>query len=170
MLARLGFHMTQKTEQESGRRVRRMLQIILLLQESQARTPSELAEQFGVSKRTILRDVQLLRETGFPVLCDPQGNYELKLRRVQQVELQPLELIALAGADKCPGIAGVPFLSKAREVALAKLTAAGAPLTQAQVQYVRERLTSFLAECSDEDLDESTVEALVESWIGEAPR
>lgn len=146
-----------------------MLQMILLLQESQSRSPSDLAEQFGVSKRTIFRDVQLLRDTGFPVLLDPKG-YELKLRLVQQAELDPLEMVALAGTANGRGIPSVPCLHAAREVALAKLTAAGAPLTQGQVQYVRERLSHLLAETAGEDLDDGTVEALIENWIAEAKK
>jgi predicted DNA-binding transcriptional regulator YafY len=159
--------MSQKTEQESGRRVRRMLQLILLLQESQSRSLMELAEQFGVSRRTILRDVQLLRESGFPVAHDTKGGYELRLRLVRQMELDPLEMVALAGLESSQGMARFPFLRAAREVALAKLTAPGSPLTQAQVQHVRNRLNSLI-DNGTEDLDEGTVEVLIENWIAEA--
>jgi biotin operon repressor len=161
--------MSQKTEQGSGKRVRRMLQMIMLLQESQIRSPMELAEQFGVSRRTIFRDVQLLRDTGFPVLIDKKG-YELKLRIVQQMDLEPLELIALAGGDCMSTDGRLPFLQTAREMALAKITATGTTLTQAQVQYVRERISKLLDDCAGEDLDETTVEALIENWIAEAQK
>ena len=155
--------MSQKTEQESGRRVRRMLQMMLLLQESQARSVVELADQFRVSRRTIFRDIQLLRDTGFPLVYDvAQDGYALQQRVVQHVELQPLELIAIAECG--PGAAGLPFLRAAREVALAKLTASASSLTQAQVQYVREQLVNLLAQ-TDGDLDEATVEAMLEHWI-----
>ena len=162
--------MSQKIEQESGRRVRRMLQMILLLQESRSRSSAELADQFEVSKRTIFRDMQLLRDTGFPVSCDGKGNYELEVRLVQHMELSPLELIALAGTENGPGIVGVPFLRTARDLALAKLTAAGSTLTQAQIQQVREQLSDLLTQTAGEDLDEATVEALIESWIAEAKK
>lgn len=161
--------MSQKTEQESGRRVRRMLQMILLLQESRPRSPIELSEHFGVSRRTVFRDIQLLRDSGFPVAHDLKADgYQLKLRLVQQAELQPMELIALAGGNPGSGVARIPFLRAARELALAKLTAGSGALTQAQLQLVSQRIHGLLAELDEEGLDEATVEAMIESWMEEA--
>lgn len=138
--------------------------MMLLLQESQARSVIELADQFRVSRRTIFRDIQLLRDTGFPLVYDvARDGYALQQLVVQHVELQPLELIAVAECG--PGVASLPFLRAAREVALAKLTASASSLTQAQVQYVREQLANLLAQTDGDDLDEATVEAMLEHWI-----
>lgn len=164
MAQKIARKISQKTEQESGRRVRRMLQMMLLLQESQARSAAELAEQFQVSRRTVFRDIQLLRDTGFPLVYDvARDGYALQHRVMQHVDLQPLELIAVA--DCGLGAARLPFLRAAREVALAKLTASTSSLTQAQVHYVREQLANLLAQTDGEDLDEATVEAMLEHWI-----
>jgi predicted DNA-binding transcriptional regulator YafY len=161
--------MPEKTVVESGARVKRLLQIMLLLHEAEPRSVFGLADQFEVSRRTIFRDVELLREIGFPVTFDHKSQgYELKLEKVQQFRLLPMEVIALASPDCGPGIPKLQFLQTAREVAIAKLTSGESPLTQKQVQFVRARLADLYANADTADLDESIVEALVEAWIAES--
>jgi predicted DNA-binding transcriptional regulator YafY len=59
-------------------RIERLTAILLLLQEK-PHTSVEIANQFEVSKRTVLRDIQALSEMGVPVIAQagPGGGYSL---------------------------------------------------------------------------------------------
>ncbi len=59
-------------------RLQRVLRLVNLLQSGKAYNTARLAKACGVSRRTIFRDLELLRESGFEVLYDPeQGCYRL---------------------------------------------------------------------------------------------
>ncbi|MFV0461168.1 MAG: helix-turn-helix transcriptional regulator [Actinomycetales bacterium] len=55
-------------------RPQRLLALLVALQANRQMTAAELAEQFGVSKRTILRDVQALADADVPVIAE-RGRY-----------------------------------------------------------------------------------------------
>ena len=58
----------------------RLLELLSLLQGRRDWTGAELARRLGVSGRTIRRDVQRLRDLGYPVesLTGPAGWYRLR--------------------------------------------------------------------------------------------
>ena len=58
----------------------RLLELLSLLQARRDWRGDELAERLGVSRRTIRRDVERLRELGYPVqsLTGPAGGYRLE--------------------------------------------------------------------------------------------
>src|SRR2546430_4878977 len=58
----------------------RLLELLSLLQGRRAWPGSELAERLEVSGRTIRRDIERLRELGYPVesLVGPAGGYRLR--------------------------------------------------------------------------------------------
>src|SRR5690625_5694639 len=54
----------------------RRMKLILLLQESKRRlTVDEIAREFGVSRRTVFRDFNVLSELNVPVTWDEQSGY-----------------------------------------------------------------------------------------------
>ncbi len=92
----------------------RALRLLSLLQNHRFWPGAELAERLGVSPRTLRRDVDRLRELGYPVTAHPgvDGGYQL----ASGAALPPLvvddeEAVALAvglrlatqGADSVPG-------------------------------------------------------------------
>ncbi|MGC6768636.1 helix-turn-helix transcriptional regulator [Enterococcus sp. LJL51] len=49
------------------KKIERVLSIIILLLENDVISASELAARFGVSKRTIFRDIETIEYAGFPI-------------------------------------------------------------------------------------------------------
>ncbi|WP_254510001.1 helix-turn-helix transcriptional regulator [Anatilimnocola floriformis] len=156
-------------DEENGRRVKRLLQMMFLLQESEARSSAQLAKRFEVSRRTIFRDIQLLRDAGIPIAQGEKGGgYCLPSNSLGFVQLQPLELVAVATAG-APGVSGMRFLRQAREIALAKMALVTTAFSKAQVEFVLERLAE-MQHSDKEERDEATLETLVDSWIKMAKR
>lgn len=160
--------MVRTNDEENGRRVKRLLQMMFLLQESEPRSSEDLAKQFKVSRRTIFRDIQVLRDAGIPVEPGEKGaGYYMIGSHLRCVQLQPLELIAVACAD-APEISHLSFLRQARVLAFAKLACASDSFSKAQVQHILDRLAELQVNAHSGLHDEGAIEALVESWIKEA--
>ena len=107
-------------------RIERLTAILMLLQD-RPHSASEIARQFEVSKRTILRDVQALCEMGVPVIAQEgaHGGYSLPERYVldppalstQESFLMLLALRALGGLADAPfGTARASLAAKMRRV------------------------------------------------------
>jgi len=107
-------------------RIERLTAILLLLQD-RPHSASQIARQFEVSKRTILRDVQALSEMGVPVIAQEgvHGGYSLPERYVldppalsaQESFLMLLALRALGGLADAPfGAARASLAAKMRRV------------------------------------------------------
>ncbi|MGE9809591.1 helix-turn-helix transcriptional regulator [Janibacter sp. G1551] len=85
-------------------RAQRLLAILTALQGQEQITTAELAEQFGVSKRTILRDIESLAAADVPVIAE-RGRYGgISLYRPAQVDVTRLsgseaEILELIGVD-----------------------------------------------------------------------
>ncbi|REF35331.1 helix-turn-helix transcriptional regulator [Thermasporomyces composti] len=85
-------------------RTQRLLAILVALQANRRMTASELAEQFGVSTRTILRDVATLARADVPVFAE-RGRYGgITLPPGAQVDVNRLtrgeaEVLQLVGVD-----------------------------------------------------------------------
>ena len=84
-------------------RPQRLLALLVALQANRQMTASDLAEQFGVSKRTILRDVEALAAADIPVIAE-RGRYggisllpgaDVDVNRLTTSETEVLELIGV---------------------------------------------------------------------------
>ncbi|QZY50885.1 helix-turn-helix transcriptional regulator [Leucobacter tenebrionis] len=84
-------------------RPQRLLALLVALQANRQMTAAELAEQFGVSRRTILRDVEALAEAEIPIIAE-RGRYggvallpgaEVDVNRLSGNEAEVLELIGV---------------------------------------------------------------------------
>lgn len=58
-------------------RIDRLLGIITLLQAKKHRTVPQIAEHFGISERTVFRDLRAIGEIGVPVLYEPEKGYSV---------------------------------------------------------------------------------------------
>ena len=122
-------------------RIDRLTAILLLLQ-AKPRTSEEIAQQFEVSKRTILRDVQALCEMGVPIIAreGAGGGYSLPLDYV----LAPLRLSAheafllLLSLDTIARLSEAPFAQE-RVSLIAKLRTL---LPQQQIEDVEHLLAT----------------------------
>lgn len=75
-------------------RTERLFALILLLQNRPNMTSRELADHFGVSRRTIFRDLRALSESGVPLTYAVGGGYEI----LEGYQLPPLMLSAREAA------------------------------------------------------------------------
>lgn len=86
------------------KRPQRLLSIIVALQSARQTTAARLAEQFGVSVRTILRDIDALIEADVPVVAEPGRYGGISLQVGTQIDVNRLteseaEALALVGLD-----------------------------------------------------------------------
>lgn len=86
-------------------RVVRLMRMTAMLQSGRAFSTTELATQFGVSRRTVFRDLRLLEEVGFKKCFDSQAgghrlsaDQETRLPRFARQELLVLLLAAHSSA------------------------------------------------------------------------
>ncbi|WP_210366000.1 YafY family protein [Bacillus sp. REN3] len=65
-------------------KAKRLNEMIMMVNRKRRFTVGELAQEFGVSKRTILRDLQELSEMGVPLYSEvgPQGGYQVLNERI----------------------------------------------------------------------------------------
>lgn len=103
----------------------RLLTLLSLLQTSRTWSGSELAERLDITQRTVRRDVDRLREMGYPIDADlgTHGGYRL----VAGTSMPPLlleddEAVAVALGLRTVAVHGLPGLEDAGVRALAKLS------------------------------------------------
>ncbi len=82
-------------------RTERLFAVILLLQNRPNMSSRDLAEHFGVSRRTIFRDLRALSDSGVPLTYAEGGGYEI----LDGYQLPPLMLSAREAATLLTGIA-----------------------------------------------------------------
>src|SRR5919198_3093038 len=102
----------------------RLLELLSLLQARRDWPGSELAERLGVSGRTIRRDVERLRELGYPVdsLTGPAGGYKLRAgTAMPPLLLDDEEAIAIAVGLRTAARASVTGIEETAVRALVKL-------------------------------------------------
>lgn len=58
-------------------RIHRLLRLITLLQSGRPRTPPELVEELGISRRTLFRDLNMLQVAGIPYYHEPGVGYRI---------------------------------------------------------------------------------------------
>jgi predicted DNA-binding transcriptional regulator YafY len=81
-------------------RTERLFNILLLLQQRPNLTSRDLADHFGVSRRTIFRDLRSLTEAGVPLTYGEQGGYEL----LEGYQIPPLMFSAREAATLLIGV------------------------------------------------------------------
>jgi len=104
--------MAQHPDKE-GTRTDRLFAMILLLQQQPSMTSRDLAEHFGVSRRTIFRDLRSLTDSGVPLTYADGGGYEI----LEGYQLPPLMVTAREAATL---LVGTEFMKLQGESALGK--------------------------------------------------
>ena len=79
-----------KQKERRKNRTDRLFEIVLMLRGRHRLTSRDLADHFGVSRRTIFRDLRTLSESGVPLAYDDEGGYEI----LEGYQLPPLMLTA----------------------------------------------------------------------------
>jgi predicted DNA-binding transcriptional regulator YafY len=125
------------------RRLERLLAIALFLGARRRARASDLAERFGVSLRTIYRDMDSLAEAGFPV----EGNAGDGYRLSQESYLRPLaldeteaEILTVAAYALAASVDGP--MREALATATAKLQAALRPAARRRVAQLEARIAT----------------------------
>lgn len=106
------------------RRADRLFQLVQILRRDRFTTAARLAEEMGVSERTVYRDIKALALSGIPV----QGEAGVGYRVPSRFELPPLmlsveELEALVMGARMVGAWADPGLKEASETLLRKVEA-----------------------------------------------
>lgn len=160
--------MLASTSENSGTaspliRLERLLRLVSLMEGGQPRTGEQLAEAFNVCKRTVFRDIKLLRAANLPIAFDAVlGGYRLR----RSVAFAPVDsgtapmTVKMQNGDgcNCPKInadeivalllavkVGGPVpreIAGQCDIALAKLLATAFPA-------VREQVLALLRQCED---------------------
>lgn len=123
-------------------RADRLLSIVMLLQARGKMTAERLAQELGVSRRTILRDVDSLSFAGIPLYTDGghgggialDENYRVSLTGLNEAEVRALFVSGNAPLLKDVG------LGEAAESTLLKLFAALPAPHQPSVDQIRQRI------------------------------
>ena len=127
-------------KEKTQNRTERLFNIVLLLQNQPNMTSRDLAEHFGVSRRTIFRDLRALSESGVPLTYADEGGYEI----LDGYQLHPLMLnareaaVLLVGAEFMKAQADDALRDDARQVAL-KIRAELPEEVRSYVDRLRER-------------------------------
>ena len=128
------------TREKSQNRTERLFSIILLLQNRPNMSSRDLAQHFGVSRRTIFRDLRALGESGVPLTYAGEGGYEI----LDGYQLHPLMLnareaaVLLVGTDFMEAQPDESLRHDARQVAL-KMRAELPEEVREYVDRLRER-------------------------------
>src|SRR5213082_2865254 len=102
----------------------RLLELLSLLQARRDWPGAQLAERLGVSGRTVRRDVERLRDLGYPVesLAGPAGGYRLRAgTAMPPLLLDDDEAIAIAVGLRTAARASVTGIEETSVRALVKL-------------------------------------------------
>ena len=118
----------------------RMLRLLSLLQTHRFWTGSELAERLGVSARTLRRDVDRLRELGYPVDASRgvAGGYQLRSgAAMPPLLLDDEEAVAIAVGLRAAAGGAVRGIEETSVRALAKVLAVLPPRLRRRVEALR---------------------------------
>ncbi|MEM9663745.1 MAG: YafY family protein [Bacteroidota bacterium] len=89
-----------KKDDRTLNRTERLFAILLLLQNQPNLTSRDLAEHFGISRRTVFRDLRALGESGVPLTYAAEGGYEI----LEGYQLPPLMFSAREAATLLMGM------------------------------------------------------------------
>jgi predicted DNA-binding transcriptional regulator YafY len=102
----------------------RLLRLLSLLQTLREWNGNELADRLGVSPRTVRKDIEKLRELGYPVLATrgPAGGYQLGAgAAMPPLLLDDEEAVAVAVGLRTAAVGAIAGIEEASLRALAKL-------------------------------------------------
>ncbi|MGW9127512.1 helix-turn-helix transcriptional regulator [Paenibacillus chitinolyticus] len=123
---------------------RRQIELMITLNTKRRFTAGELAREFGVSKRTILRDLQELTEAGLPLYSEPgaAGGYQmLKEKTLPPILFSENEAVAMFFAyQSLRDYADLPFQPESLS-ALKKFTHYLPEETRQRINGLRTRFT-----------------------------
>ncbi|MFE5774410.1 helix-turn-helix transcriptional regulator [Brachybacterium sp. NPDC056505] len=122
---------------------RRTLRLLNLLQSRTVWTGPELADELGVTTRSVRRDVDRLRDMGYPVLASNGhgGGYQLGAgRALPPLLLEGDEATAIAVALRLAAGSGIDGLGEQAVRALAKLDGILPPSVRAEVSAITDAL------------------------------
>jgi predicted DNA-binding transcriptional regulator YafY len=119
----------------------RLLTLLALLQTPRSWSGSELAERLEVSRRTVRRDVDRLRDLGYPVegTLGPDGGYRLRAgTTLPPLLLDDDEAVAIALGLRTAASHAVAGVDEASARALAKLEQVLPPKLRARFETIRD--------------------------------
>jgi predicted DNA-binding transcriptional regulator YafY len=123
------------------KRLDRLLSIALLLSARRRLRAEALAEQFGISLRTVYRDVRSLVEAGFPIAGTPGDGYSLpSSSQLRPLAMEPTEAEALVMGARLLEQSADDRLHAALLTAVAKLEAVLPPEGVRRVRDQRTRV------------------------------
>ncbi len=144
----------------------RLLQLLALLQTRRDWAGHELAERLGVSGRTVRRDVERLRNLGYPVdaLTGPAGGYRLRAgTAMPPLLLDDDEAVAIAVGLRGAAAASVTGIEETAVRALVKLE-------QVLPSHLRRRVTALRSATASRAAPGPTVDAEVLTVLAGACR
>jgi len=106
-----------KTERNAGAKLLRIGKILRYFMEKEKVSSSWLSTQFQTTPRTIQRDIQLLKEAGFPLHELQKGSYQMNKDLVKNLEVfDDTELALMVAMKNIVGQLGMPFQKAADDV------------------------------------------------------
>ncbi len=164
-------------------RTERLLELMTLIKaQGGGFTVQEMADQFGVSRRTMLRDLQSLSAMGLPLSASPGpgGGYSLAFKqRSVTLSLSAEEAVGLIASYEAFQDSPSPLL-ESNVSAIIKLRAALAPDVVLELDRLRERLAviglprmydaPFLRELLSSSLSQTHLRITYESRTGKSER
>lgn len=123
------------------KRVSRLTAIITQLQTKRLLTATQLADYFGVSVRTIYRDIKTLEQAGIPVLTEEGKGYTLmEGYRVPPIMFTETEANALITAEKLMSTSSAKSLRDAYTSAVGKIRAVLQYTAKEKVELLAQRI------------------------------
>ena len=126
----------------------RVLQLLGLLQSRRVWTGEELAERLGVTGRSVRRDIERLRELGYPVHASKGhgGGYQLGAgAALPPLLLDPDEAVAMAVCLRLAAGGSVAGVGESALRALSKLDQVMPPRLRSQVAAVHDSTVTLTA-------------------------
>ncbi|MEZ4951532.1 MAG: YafY family protein [Saprospiraceae bacterium] len=122
-------------------RLARLTTILIMLQSKRLTTATELAERFGVSVRTIYRDIRTLEQSGVPIVTEEGKGYSL----MEGFSLPPVmfterEANALVTATKFLKLAKDDSLSDDFDAAIAKVKSVLSGKQKERLEFLENRM------------------------------
>ncbi|AFH63599.1 helix-turn-helix transcriptional regulator [Paenibacillus caseinilyticus] len=146
-------------------KAQRLLHILMTMQAHRKFNLKELTEEFGVSKRTILRDLQELSELGVPLYSElgVHGGYQLlRDRMLPPIHFSDKEAVALfLVAESLKGYPMLPFEAEV-ESALKKFYHYSPPSTKEKIEKLRSHV---LFHVQERGLDTPYLTSLLEASL-----
>ncbi|MCW2515740.1 MAG: putative transcriptional regulator [Mycobacterium sp.] len=141
----------------------RVLQLLGLLQSRRVWSGDELAERLGVTGRSVRRDVERLRDLGYPVHASKGhgGGYQLGAgAALPPLLLDPDEAVAMAVCLRVAAAGSVAGVGESALRALSKLDQVMPSRLRSQVAAVHDSTTTLTSGQSDELVDPDTLMTL----------